>query len=185
MNTGEKTALKKVIRERRSIKGGYTNKEVKEDTVIALLEEAVWAPTHGMRQPWRFIYVGADQLPTFAKKIASTYPEEIQENREAYLNEPNAILVIIMAAPEKQKQWDENFGAVASMIQNFSLLAWEEKLGVCWKTNPHIYNDQVRSILGVSEDEKIIGFIHLGYFDQNEDERERLPVRDKFKRFGE
>lgn len=183
MNTDERTMLKKVIRERRSIKGNYTDQEVQEETVLNLLEDAVWAPTHALRQPWRFIFVSPDKLPSFAKKIASTYPEEIQSNRENYLNEPNAILVVIMDAPDMQKKWDENFGAVASMIQNFSLLAWEENLGVCWKTNPHIYNEQVRKILGVEDTEKIAGFIHLGYFKKTEETRERLPVQDKFQRF--
>ncbi len=52
------------------------------------------------------------------------------------------------------------------MIQNFWLLAWEHKLGVVWKTNPHIYDPNVKDILNIGEDEKIVGFLHLGYFDQ-------------------
>lgn len=183
MSTHQQSALARVIRDRRSIKGNYTNETVTEETVLGLLEDSVWAPTHGMRQPWRFIFASADELPAFAKKIASTYPVEIQSNREEYLNSPNAILVVVMDAPEMQKQWDENFGATASMIHNFSLLAWEQNLGVCWKTNPHIYSDQVKNILGVGEKEKIVGFIHLGYFKPTEEKRERLPASGKFERF--
>src|SRR5690625_5225512 len=113
------TTIQSIIRKRRAIKNGYTNKPVTEALVKELLHDARWAPTHGNRQPWRFIFVDKEQLPTFAKKVAATYPEEMQENRENYLNEPNAILVVIMDVPEKEKQWDENFGAVASLIQNF------------------------------------------------------------------
>src|SRR5699024_3208999 len=121
MNIQDKSTLSTIIRERRAVKKGYTDKKVEEETVRTLLEDAIWAPTHGMRQPWRFVFVGKDQLPSFAKKVSATYSEDMQQNREDYLNEPNAILVVIMEEPEAQKQWDENFGATASMIQNFWL----------------------------------------------------------------
>ncbi|WP_188456016.1 nitroreductase family protein [Virgibacillus oceani] len=178
------TDLKKIIRERRSIKKNYTNKSVTQETVLALLEDAIWAPTHGVRQPWRFIFVGSDKKKTFAKQIAATYPEERQQNREEYLNEPNAFLVVIMQEPELQKQWDENFGATACMIQNFQLLAWEENLGVVWKTNPHIYDPKVKEILNVGENEKIVGFLHLGYFDEGPVKKDRIPVEEKFSVFN-
>jgi len=180
MNIQDKSTLSTIIRERRAVKKGYTDKKVEEETVRTLLEDAIWAPTHGMRQPWRFVFVGKDQLPSFAKKVSATYSEDMQQNREDYLNEPNAILVVIMEEPEAQKQWDENFGATASMIQNFWLLAWEQNLGVVWKTNPHIYDPKVKEILNVADNEKIVGFIHLGYFDKKPIKKDRIALDEKF-----
>ena len=180
MSIKNKSTLASIIRERRAVKKGYTDKKVEEETVRELLDDAIWAPTHGMRQPWRFVFVGKDQLPSFAKKVASTYAKDMQQNREEYLNEPNAILVVIMEEPEAQKQWDENFGATASMIQNFWLLAWEQNLGVVWKTNPHIYDPRVKEILDVAENEKIVGFIHLGYFDKQPIKKDRITLDEKF-----
>src|SRR5690625_4375833 len=90
----ERTNLAQIIRERRAIKKGYTNKEVTEEKVRGLLEDAIWAPTHGLRQPWRFIFVGEKNRADFAKKVSLTYPEHMQQNREDYLNEPNAHLVV-------------------------------------------------------------------------------------------
>jgi|SRR5690625_1738744 len=179
------TELETIIRERRAIKEAfYNDKIVKEETVKELLDSAIWAPTHGMRQPWRFLFVGADQKADFAKKVSKTYPEHMQENREAYLNKPNAILVVIMEEPEIQKQWDENYGAAAAMIQNFWLLAWEKKLGVVWKTNPHIYDPKVKEILNVGDNEKIVGFVHLGYFDELPEKKDRIPVVEKFETYN-
>lgn len=177
------TNLQDIIRERRAIKKGYTDKAVSEQVVRDLLNDAIWAPTHGNRQPWRFVFVDQDNLPSFAKQVSQTYGEEIQENREIYLNEPNAILVVIMEEAEMKKQSDENFGAVASMIQNFWLLAWEQKLGVVWKTNPHIYDPEVEKILDVKENERIIGFIHLGYFEEAPAKKPRIDVDEKFTTF--
>src|SRR5699024_8494496 len=177
------TNLQEIIRERRAIKKGYTDKVVSEQVVRDLLNDAIWAPTHGNRQPWRFVFVDKDNLPSFAKQVSQTYGEEMQENRENYLNEQNAILVVIMEEAEMKKQWDENFGAVASMIQNFWLLAWEQKLGVVWKTNPHIYDPEVEKILDVKENERIIGFIHLGYFEEVPAKKPRIDVDEKFTTF--
>src|SRR5690554_3348394 len=112
----ESTSLATIIRERRAVKNRYTDKEVTEETVRKLLDDAIWAPTHGMRQPWRFIFIGQNEKANFAKKVAATYPEERQENREEYLNGPNAILIVIMEEPEMQKQWEENFNATSCMI---------------------------------------------------------------------
>lgn len=173
-------SLKETIRNRRAVKKGYTNKEVTEELVRELLSDASWAPTHGMREPWRFVFVHQDRLPSFAKEVGQTYPDELKENREAYLNEPNAILVALMDEPEQQKQWEENFGAIASLIQNFWLLAWEEELGVVWKTNPHIKNETVKDIIGAKDNEKIVGFIHLGYFDEAPIIKERTDINDVF-----
>lgn len=176
----QRSQLAQIIRERRAIKKGYNDKVVTKELVLDLLNDAIWAPTHGMRQPWRFIFIGKDQLPTFAKRVAATYPEERRENRENYLNEPNAILVVLMEELEVQKQWDDNYGAVASMIQNFWLLAWEKQLGVVWKTNPHNYDPEVKKILNAKDNEKIVGFLHLGYFDEEPPIKERIPAIEKF-----
>lgn len=174
------SAIAQVIRERRAVKKNYTDKKVTEAFVRELLEDAIWAPTHGMRQPWSFLFVGKEDLPDFAKKIASTYSEDMQQNREDYLNEPNAILVVTMEEPEKQKQWEENYGATACMLQNFWLLAWEQGLGAVWKTNPHIFDPKVHDILNLKENEKIVGFIHLGYFDEKPEKKERISLDEKF-----
>lgn len=172
--------LAKIIRERRAVKKGYTDKPVTEETVRHLLNDAIWAPTHGMRQPWRFVFVDKTKLPTFAKNVGATYTEDLQQNREDYLNEPNAILVVIMEEADNKKQLDENFGATSAMIQNFWLLAWEQELGVVWKTNPHVTYPAVEELLDVTENERIIGFVHLGYFDRQPLAKDRITLDDKF-----
>ncbi|MBT2214828.1 nitroreductase [Virgibacillus dakarensis] len=181
--TKEQTSIAKIIRERRAVKKGYNDKPVTKEAVFELLEDAIWAPNHGLRQPWRFIFIGPEHKQSFAKQVAATYPEERQENREEYLNEPNAFLAVIMQVPETEKQYDENFGATASLIQNFWLLAWEKQLGVVWKTNPHIYDPKMKEILNIYEDEKIVGLLHLGYFEEEPVRKDRIPVVEKFSVF--
>lgn len=180
MSQKERTPLAQIIRDRRAVKKHYNDKVVEESLVKELLEDAIWAPTHAMRQPWRFIFIPKNEIPEFAKKVAATYPEEKQADRERYMNEPKAILAVIMEEPIVPKQWDENYGATASMIQNLWLLAWERELGMVWKTNPHIYQPEMKEILHVGENEKVVGLIHMGYFDRKPIRKPRIPLEDKF-----
>ncbi|WP_239551479.1 nitroreductase family protein [Paenibacillus elgii] len=51
-------SIAQTIRERRSIRA-FNRTPVPQDLVLQLLNDAVWAPNHGLREPWRFIYVGS------------------------------------------------------------------------------------------------------------------------------
>ncbi|MDR0267528.1 nitroreductase [Paenibacillus sp.] len=174
------SALAQIIRERRSIKTGYKNISVPQDLVLELLNDAVYAPNHKLREPWRFIFVPTEAKQLFALEMAQHYPDDMFENRIKYFNEPDAYLIIIMTESNNQKQQDEDFGAVSSMIQNFQLLAWERGLGSVWKTNPHIYDPQVKEMLGVGQGERIAGFLHLGFYNEAPGGAPRTPAEDKF-----
>lgn len=52
-------SIAKTIRERRSIRT-FNRNPVPRELVIQLLNDAVWAPNHGLREPWRFIYVDSE-----------------------------------------------------------------------------------------------------------------------------
>ncbi|MWV42386.1 nitroreductase [Paenibacillus sp. HJL G12] len=180
MNNNKTSALSRIIRERRSIKMGYKNIPVPQELVLELLNDAVYAPNHKLREPWRFIFVPTASKQLFALEMAQHYPEDMFENRIKYFNEPDAYLIIVMTDSDNQKQRDEDYGAVSSMIQNFQLLAWERGLGSVWKTNMHIYDPNVMEMLGVQPGERIAGFIHLGFFDETPEGKPRTPAEEKF-----
>ncbi|WP_201716317.1 nitroreductase family protein [Rossellomorea arthrocnemi] len=175
-----KSSLAEIIRERRSIKSGYMDKEVTEETVLEILNDAIWAPNHGLREPWRFIFVPTKEKEDFVEGLVKTFSPDMQENRRNYFSQPAAFLIVVMEEDPRQKQWEENFGAVSSLIQNFQLLAWEQKLGVVWKTNPHIYDPKVRDLLNVKLGEKIVGFLHMGYFEKAPQVRPRTTAEEKW-----
>ncbi|CAG9620382.1 hypothetical protein BACCIP111883_01150 [Sutcliffiella rhizosphaerae] len=86
----KKSNIAEIIRERRSIKAGYTDKEVTEETVLGLLDDAIWAPNHGLREPWRFIFVSSSEKQGFVEDLVKTFPAEMQENRRNYFSQPAA-----------------------------------------------------------------------------------------------
>lgn len=133
-----------------------------------------------MREPWRFIYVPSENKEDFVTSLVETFPEERREDRRDYFSKPSSFLIVVMDEDPRQKVWEENFGAVSCLLQNFQLLAWERDLGVVWKTNPHIYEPKVHELLGIQPEEKIVGFIHMGYFEEKPKPKQRTSIDDKF-----
>nr|WP_308216636.1 nitroreductase family protein [Pseudalkalibacillus decolorationis] len=52
---------------------------------------------------------------------------------------------------------------MSALIQNFQLAAWEQGIGVIWKTNQYIYSPNFRTHVGVKPGEKIVGLLHIGF----------------------
>ena len=44
-------------------------------------------------------------------------------------------------------------------------------------------SEKVKKILDVKENEKIVGFIHMGYFNEAPEPKERIALENKFTRF--
>lgn len=167
----EKETLAKMVRERRSIRK-FTNEPVEKDLIFDLLSDAVWAPTHGLREPWRFILFhgeGTKKLNRLVQIIVDSVVHNAIEKEKVLtkmlsgLKEIPAHLVVVMNEDSRQKQWEEDFAATSALIQNFQLLAWEKGLGVVWKTGDYMYHPAVKNELNVLANEKIVGILHIGY----------------------
>ena len=50
--TQQGMSVKEAITSRRSIKK-FNGKSVNQEDVLAIIDDSVWAPNHGTRQPWR------------------------------------------------------------------------------------------------------------------------------------
>lgn len=155
-----------VIRNRTTVKTGFIDKEVNQELVLSLLEDAVWAPNHKNREPWRFIFVSGERKGDFIEAVLECQEPAKHAARRKFEEVP-AFLIAVMDADPRQKVWEEDFAATSCLLQNFQLLAWEKELGVCWKTPAHIHDPKFRSAIGVKPGEKIIGVLHLGYFDKD------------------
>ncbi|MFD1706155.1 nitroreductase [Siminovitchia sediminis] len=159
-------SIAEIIRNRTTVKTGFIDKEVSQELVLSLLEDAVWAPTHKTREPWRFIFVSGYRKEVFIEAVLQCQEPAKHSATRRKLGEVPAFLITVMNADPRQKVWEEDFAATSCLLQNFQLLAWEQELGVCWKTPPYIYEPAFRESLGVQPGEKIVGIIHIGYFDK-------------------
>ncbi|MGL6008729.1 MAG: nitroreductase family protein, partial [Culicoidibacterales bacterium] len=67
--------------------------------------------------------------------------------------------------------------AHGALIQNIQLAAWEQAIGVVWKTRFFAFNEA----FGIKENEEVTGFLLLGEFEASAQaaSRERQPLATK------
>ncbi|WP_141500325.1 nitroreductase family protein [Paenibacillus luteus] len=181
----EISAIEKLIRERRTIRQ-FNEKKLTKEAVIDLLEAAVWAPVHSRKEPWRFILFMEAGRKQFANAVLHTFSREERERWEQklqldYCERMQAHLLVVIEADPRQREWEDAVGAGSALIQNVQLLAWEQGIGIVWKTNEYNFDPDFCRLTGVKPGERIIGTLHLGYFDQDKipKPRPRTPARER------
>src|ERR1044071_5841524 len=71
--------FRRLVENRRSIRGYDQNRDVADDVLRAILDCARWAPSGGNSQPWEFIVV---RDPATRYKIADYYMKQMEQKRE-------------------------------------------------------------------------------------------------------
>lgn len=174
-------AIAKTIKERRTIRT-FKCDPVSDELLLELLNVAIWAPNHENRQPWRFLLYKGEGRSALADAMVQTYSAEDRERygkrkREYFLEVP-AHLVVVLKEDPREKQWDEDYAAACALIQNFQLAAWEQGVGVVWKTNHYNYDSKFREAIGIQPGEKIVGVLHIGYPEIIPSVQKRTPAEE-------
>lgn len=164
--------LTELIKNRRATPPKFlSKKEISEDVIQELLNNANWAPTHKHTEPWRFkIYLGKSkkELATQAysllkKKIESgekINPQKVDKFKKTLENVPVAIAIIFQRdAAKRIPEWEE-ISAVAMAVQNMWLTATDLGLGAFWAT-PH-FLPLLTEIIEIQSGQKLLGFFYVG-----------------------
>ncbi|MCG3087084.1 nitroreductase family protein [Sporosarcina cyprini] len=183
-------SVRDAIVNRRSVKN-FNGQPVDVDDILAVLEDARWAPNHGNRNPWRVI-VATNQEHVKLQELLKEYgvpkwkelSEEDLEKQMKKFTTPGAVVFVVVPEDVRQKERLEDFAAASTFIQNVMLLAWDKGIGTCWKTPPFIDNPKFREALGVKPEERIISMLQFGYFDDIPKNRVRKPLEDIVTFFG-
>lgn len=167
-------AIDEVIRHRRTIKPPMmSDAPVSDEDLGAILENANWAPTHGMTQPWRFRVYRGDARVALGKKLAELYETAVPKDQqkegkaEKLAKMPGLAPVVILVCMERQKiekiREIEEIEAVACAVQNMHLSATARGLGAFWSTPPVLYTPEMNAWLGLGEKDRCLGIFYLGH----------------------
>ena len=121
--------LSELIKARRSIRSFDSNKPVTKKFMERILESAIWAPSGGNVQPWRFFVVSNGKRKKGLCEAA--YGQE-------YILEAPYSIVICIDKPRARAKYDErglNLYAIqdtSAAAQNILLTAPSFGLGPCW-----------------------------------------------------
>jgi nitroreductase len=184
-------SLNEVIEGRRSVfQQQYTGEQVSDAIVHQMLNNANWAPTHKLTEPWRFVVFTGDGLRKLAnfqaelyKKVTSgdnTFREERYQN---LLTKPmlssHIIAVGVKRDPKKSVPELEEIGAVFCAIQNMYLTAAAYGAGGYLSTGGITYFEEAKEFFGLGTDDKLLGFFHLGIPKSELPKSKRSPIDTK------
>ena len=182
-----------LIRNRRSVYPNmYTNEKVDDAIIQQMLENANWAPTHKISEPWRFVVFKGEGL----KKLAEFQSELYREiaTKEGVFKEDDYIklktkplsashvIAIGMKRDEKERLPEiEEVEAVACAVQNMYLTAAAFDVGCYWGSGGITYFEEAKEFFGLGDNDKLLGFFYVGIPKMKPPKGRRKPVEDKVK----
>lgn len=190
-NTQQIQTINSLIRNRRSVYQQQFSGEPVDDSIVQqMLENANWAPTHKMTEPWRFTVFSGEGIKKLAsmqagvyKKVTTadgTYKEERYQN---LLTKPllsSHIIVVAMKRDEKRSVPEvEELGAVFCAVQNIYLTAAAYGVAGYLSTGGITYFQESNELFGLGADDKLIGFFHIGMPKGPLPEGKRKPLEEK------
>lgn len=166
-------------------------KEIPEEIILQLLENANFAPNHKKTEPWRFTVFSGEGLKKLAEMQAAIYKkyagEKFSELKlKKLLDFPlmcsHIIAIGMKRDADKRVREIEEIEAVACAVQNMFLTATAYGLGAYWSTGGITYFEESKSYFDLGEEDHLLGFFHLGYLHQPPGEGyKRGSIQDKVK----
>ena len=167
---------------RRSIPSRLLGNPGPTDRQLArLLTSAVRVPDHGRLSPWRVLLIRGQTRAALGEILVARALERdpavggavLDKERQRFLFAPVIITVIARLTPDHKVPEQEQLlsgGAVC-----FSLLQAAQALGfgAQWLTGWLAYDPVITSKLGLTGNERVLGFIHVGTSRDVVPERER------------
>ncbi|NEW05653.1 nitroreductase [Paenibacillus sp. SYP-B3998] len=178
-----------VIQKRRTIRQ-FNERKLTTDTILQILYVAVWAPNHGLREPWRFICAAeleakellADRIVRALEEMNryKWLPGKIKDMYKKKMIQIPAILFVIVKEERGKLKREEDFAAACALIQNLQLCAWEREIGMVWSIDETLCANQIFcDKIGMRKEERIAGMLYMGYYDHIPKAKKRTPAERK------
>jgi nitroreductase len=172
--------ISELVRHRRTIKPitangepNYLDRDVEPAVLQQLLDNANWAPTHGLTEPWRFVVFQGESRFQLADFLATTYTELTPdvdfkaaklEKLRLYAQRTTVAIAVGMKRHHGVIPAEEEVIAVACAVQNMQLTAAAHELGTFWSSSPIYDHPSTRQFLGwTGEDDRCLGIMYVGY----------------------
>ena len=187
----EPQVINQLIAERRSVfQAQYSGEKVDDAIIQQMLENANWAPTHKLTEPWRFVVFTGDGLNKLAEFQSSlyksvsmaggTYKEASFQN---LLTKPllssHIIAVGMVRDPKRSLPEIEEVGAVYCAVENMYLTASAYGVGCYISTGGITFYEEAKPFFGWGPDDKLLGFVHVGIPKGPLPPGKRTPIESK------
>jgi nitroreductase len=176
-----------LIRNRRTIfPEHFSTRKIHKEQIDLIINNALWAPTHGNTQPWRFHVFTEGGLQKLSDFLGKTYLELTPEDKQnpmklakmvaRPLRSSVVIAVSMVRDPEGKIEELEEIEAVACAIQNMYLTATAYGLGAFWASPKLIYHQKMNDFLGLKAKDKCLALFYIGYPEGEWPKAHRKPM---------
>lgn len=191
MESGDINDISKLIRKRRSVfPAQYSGEVIRREIIEEILENANWAPTHKLSEPWRFSVFTGDGLQELATFMAELYKKVSEEEGsfesskyQKLKSKPllaSHIISIGMKRDEQERIPEvEEIEAVACAVQNMHLTAAALGIGCYWGSGGVTYYEEAKPYFNLGEKDKLLGFLYFGIPKTDLHTGRRGPISDK------
>lgn len=185
--------INRLIKSRRSIfPKDYQPGNVDDAIIIQMLENANWAPTHKLTEPWRFVVFSGEGLRKLADFQASCYKrvterdgsfkEERYQNLKTKPMQSSHIIAIGMKRDKLERIREvEEIGATFCAVQNMYLTATAYGVGCYLSTGGITYFEEAKEFFGFEKQDRLLGFLNIGIAKTVNSKGNRKPVEEKVK----
>jgi nitroreductase len=179
-------ALRRSISKRCIIEPGPDKAAVDE-----LLTVAARVPDHRRLAPWRFLVFEGDARQAFNTRAVEIQKAENPDATETMLADTACyftrapVVIAVISSPNvthKTPVWEQELSAGA-LCQNLLLAANASGWAGCWLSEWIALSPGIDALLGLSEHERIAGYIYLGTAKDLSQERLRPDLSTKIERW--
>lgn len=156
-----------------------------------LLTVATRVPDHRRLAPWRFLVFEGNARETFNQCAVEIQKQEDPDASETMLADTASyftrapVVITVISSPDpthKTPVWEQELSCGA-LCQNLLLAANASGWAGCWLTEWIAFSPGINDMLGLTEHERIAGFIYLGTATDAPQERLRPNAREKIARW--
>ena len=181
--------ISQLVRERRTIR-----KFTADPMPVALLEQLLKSAAESVASendelPCRFLCIASEEgKKKAASIIMGTYseqqlykwiPNKVNQLMVDRIVKIPAILIVLMDKRVSKELYDRHFATICAMLQSFSLLAWEQGIGMVWGTGEILHKDSFISGLGLQTHEQVHCLIYMGRYEKVPKIKPRTPASKK------
>lgn len=160
----------------------------KGDILANIQRAAFRAADHARMRPWRFLIIegeGRQALGELFVRSEEQQGAELSDKaRQRIAERPlrAPMVMVVIASPKENPKVPEfeQWLSAGAAAQNMITAAYAQGVGAVWRTGDYAYDPYVMAGLGLSDAERIIGFLYLGTVQISPPEAPETAIDDYF-----
>ena len=181
-----------VLNERRSTPVLALQTQAPDPEALAqIIAAATRVPDHGRLTPWRILEIPSERRESFAAAVQNCHRASDPDVTDAALEKDvqrfgnSPMLLVVISCIHKNHKVPEFEQTLSGACVCFALLQAAQALGFAgqWLTGWAAYDAGIARLLGLAENECVLGFMHFGTASQAVPERARPALSDIYDRW--